>query len=63
MSGIVFEFTFQGGLKAVIWTDVFQGLVLLIGLIVTLAVTVNSLGGFGEVFAACQRGGRIEFDK
>nr|XP_039272101.1 sodium-coupled monocarboxylate transporter 1-like [Styela clava] len=60
--GIVCTFyTTLGGLKAVIWTDVFQGLVLLIGMIVTLAVSVTSVGGFNKVWEACREGGRIDF--
>lgn len=61
--GIVCTFyTTLGGLKAVIWTDVFQGGVLLIGMIVTLIVSVNSVGGFSKVWEACERGGRLEFN-
>ncbi|CAF3770432.1 unnamed protein product [Rotaria sordida] len=43
-----------GGMKAVIWTDVLQAIVIIVGFIV--------LGGVGPVFSIALKGGRIQLD-
>nr|XP_039272137.1 sodium-coupled monocarboxylate transporter 2-like [Styela clava] len=43
-------YTTLGGLKAVIWTDVFQGAVVIVMLIVTLFMSADSIGGWHEVW-------------
>lgn len=56
-----FHVYMQGGLKAVIWTDVFQSVVMLAGLI-TVAVTGSlEVGGIKKVWEINQRYGRINF--
>lgn len=48
-------------MKAVIWNDVFQALVMLGGLLAVLIVGVRKVGGFGEVWDRLDRGGRLNF--
>ena len=49
----------QGGMKAVIWTDVFQAAVMVTGLIVVMIIGVVELDGFGEVFRRAKEGERL----
>ncbi|CAF0763466.1 unnamed protein product [Adineta steineri] len=51
-----------GGMKAVIWTDVLQALVILVGLLATIIQGFISNGGVKQTFSKASRGGRIEFD-
>ena len=46
-------------MKAVIWTDVFQASVMVLGLIVVLIVGSIELGGFGQVFDIARKGERM----
>ncbi|XP_066913221.1 sodium-coupled monocarboxylate transporter 1-like isoform X2 [Clytia hemisphaerica] len=58
-TGLVCTFyTTLGGMKAVIWTDVFQAFVMVTGLIVVIIVGAVELDGFGEVFSRIQAGQR-----
>ncbi|KAJ8316535.1 hypothetical protein KUTeg_005907 [Tegillarca granosa] len=50
-----------GGLKAVLWTDTFQTLVVIGSLIGVIAIGSAHLGGLGEVWRIADLGGRIEF--
>jgi len=60
-TGLVCTFyTTLGGMKAVIWTDVFQAGVMVTGLIVVIIVGVIQLDGFGEVFRIASEGGRLK---
>lgn len=45
---IIVAYTFLGGYKAVCWTDLLQGLLMMGALIVVPAVMLYHLGGFGE---------------
>jgi sodium/proline symporter len=48
---IITFYTLMGGFFAVVWTDVFQGL-LIVGILVILPILgIIKLGGFGELFA------------
>lgn len=61
-TGIVCTFyTTLGGLKAVIWTDVFQASIMVAGLIMVVVVGSIEVGGFGEVWRINQRFGRLNF--
>ncbi|CAF2576719.1 unnamed protein product [Rotaria sp. Silwood2] len=51
-----------GGMKAVIWTDVLQALVILVGLLATIIQGLIRLNGFGPTFSIAYEGGRIQFD-
>jgi sodium/proline symporter len=46
---IIIAYTFIGGYKAVAYTDVLQGVLMLIGLIVVPIVAIAAAGGWGEV--------------
>lgn len=49
----------QGGLKAVIWTDVFQTLVMFAGQLAVIVVGVQKTGGVSEVWRKVWEGNRI----
>ena len=52
----------QGGMKAVIWTDVFQGVVMLGGMITIIIVGTVKVGSLGKVFDVAYRGHRLELE-
>lgn len=51
--------SWQGGLKAVIWTDVFQTAVMFAGQLAVIVVGVNQTGGASEVWRKVWEGNRI----
>ncbi|XP_063968606.1 sodium-coupled monocarboxylate transporter 1-like [Lytechinus pictus] len=60
--GIVCTFyTTIGGMKAVLWTDVFQVIVMMIGFLAIVIETCRRLGGLGEAWRIADEGGRIDF--
>ncbi|XP_075748613.1 sodium-coupled monocarboxylate transporter 1-like [Rhipicephalus microplus] len=60
--GIVCTFyTSIGGMKAVVWTDVFQITLMFGSMIVVVFRGTIDLGGLGYVFDKAQEGGRLEF--
>ncbi len=44
-----------------IWTDVFQAVIMLIGFLVITIKGSIELGGFGEAWRICEENGRIDF--
>ncbi|PIE69580.1 MAG: Na+/pantothenate symporter PanF [Deltaproteobacteria bacterium] len=46
VTGIIMLYTLRGGLRAVVWTDLFQGVLMLALLIVSLFLVANHFGGF-----------------
>ncbi|XP_042339227.1 sodium-dependent multivitamin transporter-like, partial [Plectropomus leopardus] len=48
-----------GGLKAVIWTDVFQTVVMFAGQLAVIVVGANQAGGIAEVWRKAINGSRI----
>ncbi|XP_034515642.1 sodium-dependent multivitamin transporter [Ailuropoda melanoleuca] len=52
-------YALQGGLKAVIWTDVFQTLVMFLGQLVVIIVGSAKVGGLGHVWEVASQHGRI----
>ena len=46
VTAVILLYTLRGGLRAVAWTDLFQGTVMLILLIATLFIVANHHGGF-----------------
>jgi len=55
-------YTLVGGMKAVIWTDVPQLLIMLVGIFVIIAVAVDGIeGGFDQVFTVAQEYGKFDF--
>lgn len=49
----------QGGLKAVIWTDVFQMVIMLAGFVAVIARGAVIQGGLGKIWDDCYQGGRL----
>uniref|UniRef100_A0A668AX16 Solute carrier family 5 member 6 n=1 Tax=Myripristis murdjan TaxID=586833 RepID=A0A668AX16_9TELE len=56
---VCFVCCWQGGLKAVIWTDVFQTLVMFAGQLAVIVVGVQQTGGVSEVWSKVWEGNRI----
>ncbi|KAG7244221.1 hypothetical protein INR49_004294 [Caranx melampygus] len=52
-------YTALGGLKAVIWTDVFQTVVMFAGQLAVIVVGASQAGGIGEVWRKAINGSRI----
>ncbi|KAI5627597.1 sodium-dependent multivitamin transporter [Silurus asotus] len=52
-------YTALGGLKAVIWTDVFQTIVMFAGQLAVIVVGAHQAGGITEVWIKAQNGSRI----
>jgi Na+/proline symporter len=50
-------------MKAVIWTDVLQAIVIFVGLLAAIIQGFISLGGVKRTFAIASAGGRIQFDR
>ncbi|XP_071098413.1 sodium-coupled monocarboxylate transporter 1-like isoform X1 [Haliotis cracherodii] len=60
--GLVSTFyTSLGGMKAVVWTDVFQSVVMLAGLLAIVIQGSIVVGGMGEVWRINEEWGRINF--
>ncbi|CAD5116122.1 DgyrCDS5047 [Dimorphilus gyrociliatus] len=62
MSVVCTIYTTLGGFKAVVWTDVFQALVMFIGLIVILVEGAKKVGGLSIVFQRAKAMNRLKFD-
>ncbi|XP_078082198.1 sodium-coupled monocarboxylate transporter 1-like [Mustelus asterias] len=54
-------YTTLGGIKAVVWTDVFQICIMLAGLVALLIQGIIQVGGFGKVWRIAESGGRLNF--
>lgn len=52
-------YTMMGGIKAVVWTDVLQGIVMTVSSIAVIILGVIHVGGIGVVWERSQLGGRI----
>uniref|UniRef100_A0A914UKK3 Sodium-coupled monocarboxylate transporter 1 n=1 Tax=Plectus sambesii TaxID=2011161 RepID=A0A914UKK3_9BILA len=60
VSGILCTFyTAIGGLKAVVWTDAFQALIMYAGFIAIVLQGTIQVGGVGKVWAIASEGGRL----
>lgn len=58
--GFVAIYTVIGGIDAVIWTDVIQTIVLMLGGIISLIVIINLLpGGLGQIFSVAFADGKF----
>lgn len=49
-----------GGIKAVVWTDVIQGGIMVASVLVVAIIGVSNLGGLSEVMSKAYRGGRLD---
>eukprot|EP00112_Aurelia_sp_Birch-Aquarium-sp1_P018255 Seg4332.2 transcript_id=Seg4332.2/GoldUCD/mRNA.D3Y31 product="Sodium-coupled monocarboxylate transporter 2" protein_id=Seg4332.2/GoldUCD/D3Y31 len=59
-TGVVCTFyTTLGGMRAVVWTDVFQATIMLTGLIVVIGVGATEVGGLGKVLEIAKEGKRL----
>lgn len=56
-------YTTVGGMKAVVWTDTFQVIIMFAAMLVVILKGAHDVGGHGEVWNIASRGGRIEFLK
>ncbi|KAF2880368.1 hypothetical protein ILUMI_25784, partial [Ignelater luminosus] len=54
-------YTTLGGLKAVVWTDTVQTVVMFAALIIVMVLGTISVGGFEEVWTRSEHGDRLEF--
>ncbi|CAF1691901.1 unnamed protein product, partial [Adineta ricciae] len=52
----------MGGIKAIIWTDVLQALVMYTGIVIAITHGLIRVGGIESVFLIAKHGSRIEFD-
>jgi Na+/proline symporter len=52
-------YTTVGGLKAVVWTDTLQFILMLGAITCVIALGLNTTGGFMNVMETAERGGRI----
>ena len=56
---IILLYTFRGGLKTVVWTDLLQTTFLLTALVITIAVIMRNMGGsFSDVWQAMSTAGK-----
>ena len=60
---MVIGMRFEGGMKAVIWTDVFQAIIMLVGILSVIVLGVGRLEGFGSVFDISSKGQRLNLLK
>lgn len=52
-----------GGIKAVLITDVFQSLLMLIAIILVIITAAINVGGLDKIWEIARQGSRIEFDR
>ncbi len=52
LASVTMVYTIMGGMRAVCWTDVFQGGLLVIGMLAGGVITIWKLGGVTELFSA-----------
>ncbi|XP_071873914.1 putative sodium-dependent multivitamin transporter isoform X1 [Bombus fervidus] len=51
-----------GGIKAVLITDVFQGLLMFVSVFIIIIIAANEAGGISRIWQIAEEGHRIEFD-
>lgn len=56
-------YTSIGGIKAVIWTDVLQCILMFLGVAIVIIQGVIELGGFSNAFAILNKGDRLKLLK
>ncbi|XP_033757467.1 LOW QUALITY PROTEIN: sodium-coupled monocarboxylate transporter 1-like [Pecten maximus] len=61
VAAVTVLYTMLGGMKAVVWTDVFQFLVMMAGITVLLVKGITGSGGLSQVWQTCSEQGRIQF--
>jgi solute carrier family 5 (sodium-coupled monocarboxylate transporter), member 8/12 len=56
-------YTTVGGLKAVVWTDTLQFILMIGGVLAVTILGLNATGGFANVWKTSDEGGRLIFFK
>jgi SSS family transporter len=59
MAAVTVAYTFLGGTRAVVWTDVVQFFVYVAGGVLALAVACGDVGGFGSVVEVAREQGKL----
>ena len=59
MTAIVLVYTLMGGMNAVIWTDVLQGIILLIGAIIILAYLLGAISPLSDALTFLKANGKL----
>lgn len=54
---------FQGGLKAVMWTDTFQMIIIIAGFLAVLIQGTTETGGFNYIWETARAGGKLDLNK
>ncbi|KAH8311681.1 hypothetical protein KR044_007472 [Drosophila immigrans] len=62
VSSVCVFYTMLGGIKAVVWTDVVQGCIMLISVVLVGVLGVIQTGGLGSVIENAKLGGRLDLD-
>ncbi|CAH1789751.1 unnamed protein product, partial [Owenia fusiformis] len=60
-AGVGTIYTSIGGMKAVVWTDVFQSVIMLGGVIAVIVMGLVKIGSVSKVFEICQEHKRLNF--
>ena len=60
MAVIVIAYTMMGGMNAVIWTDVLQGIILILGAFVVLGSLLSQIGPFTEALSFLDMNGKLD---
>lgn len=55
-----YYYPFQGGMKAVLWADTLQLLIIFAGIITVFVAGVVHEGGFGEIYKITKLSGRFD---
>lgn len=62
VSSICVSYTMLGGIKAVVWTDVVQGGIMLTSVILVGVLGTVQAGGLSSVLESASKGGRLDFE-
>ena len=60
---VAFPVLFQGGMKAVVWTDTFQMIVVISGVITLVGKGLYEAGGFEKVMDTARDTERLDFNE
>jgi sodium/proline symporter len=52
---VIITYTLVGGYKAVAWTDLIQGILMLVGLIIVPVAAIHAVGGWAELISALRQ--------
>lgn len=62
VSSICVFYTMMGGIKAVVWTDVVQGSIMLLSVVLVGVLGIIQSGGLGSVIENASQGGRLSLE-